>query len=978
VSATDVFVGRAQELASLRDALERAIGGQGSLVLVSGEAGIGKTSLVREMLLESQEKRVLILTGRCYDLSATLPYGPWLEIADRYPDSPELPNVPEVLRRDTAVGDIASQTALFDVVCTFLTSVAATRPLVIVLEDLHWSDHASLDLLRYVARNIASHRILLIATYRGDEVTRENPLYLMLPLLVRESRAERISLLPLDSNTIDELLHVRYSLSATEQESLGKYLRDRAEGNPLFTVELLRTLELENILRRSSGGWTAESLTSTTVPSLIQQTVAARLSSLSGYSKAAIRGAAVIGQFVPFSQWEMITDPAHMHRAIEDGLSSHLLVETEDVDRLAFRHALVHEAVYLSIPLIQRRALHRKLADLLIQQGHIDPDEIAYHLQKAGDARAADWLIKAGERAQRAYAWLTAAEQFNAALELLGPERSHERGWLLLHLGFILRHSDLPKGIDCIRQSCGIARHTGDGLLDAVATTYLGLLESYSGNMRSGIERMKAGVDAIDELPWDIPGPAYPWVTGLPDGVIESSRSWFQVFPLRGTVADFLVAVGQYREAKAIAEWTIARRECMQPLEATRNTHPTRPDVYMALADSTIMLGDLERGQQLFDVAIDGYRFAGDHIQVLVSTMYWFMRIGMPFRIEDRAELNRRITVMEDCLERARAAMTFDVSPNIARIPIYFVDGRWKELRSEYETGLGPFSTFWYITLDGWISHYQGNDQAAWNVVDRVLPEGLNTEPGNQEFQNGADALRLAGTIALDSGDLDVARHWLQVHDRWLDWSGGILGQPESLLLWGRQFMADGSIDQAEDALNKALEIARDPRQPYTLISIHRAIGELTTKKGDFNVAASHLVKSLAFAERCNALFERACTQVALAEAQLAAGTTEGVRARLDEARQIGLRLDAQPLVRRANELANATHPVQQNVPYNLTPRELDVLRHVVHGMSDREIADHLSISHHTVMRHVSHILGKLGVDSRTAAATIAVREALC
>jgi hypothetical protein len=760
-AAEDAFVGRARELSSLRDVLERAIDGEGTLVLVSGEAGIGNTSLVRALLGEAQGQDVLLLTGRCFDLSAALPYGPWLEIADRFPESSDLPDVPEVLRRGTRVGDIASQTALFEVASTFLADVATTRPLVIVLEDLHWSDHASLDLFRYVARKIASHRILLIATYRANEVTREHPLYLMLPLLVREANAERISLLPLDSDAISELLNVRYSLASADQARLEKYLRDRAEGNPLYTVELLRTLELEDVLKKSSDGWMVETLTSTTVPSLIQQTVEARLSPLSESSLAAIHAAAVIGQFVPFNQWEMITDPAHIHDSIEDGINLNLLEETEDGDRLAFPHALVHQAVYLSIPLIKRRELHRQLADSLIHQGHIDPDDIAYHLKRAGDARAAEWLIKAGERAQRSYAWLTAADHFKAALQFLNPESSRERGWLLLHVGWILRHSDLPKGIHHIRQSLEIARDVGDRLLDAVAISYLGLLEVHYGDMRRGIETMSAGVDAIDELPWGMLSLPFPWVTGLPDGTLENSTSWFQVFPLRGTLADLLVAVGRYREAKTIAESAIARRESMQPFETARNVHPTRPDVYLALADSTIMLGDLETGWRQFDEAIEGYRVAGDHIQVLVSTMYWIMRIGMPFRTEYAAELDRRVTVIEECLERARAAMTFDVSPTIARIPLYYLQGQWNELRSEFENGLGPFSTFWCTTLDGWLAHYQGGDQAAWNVVYRVLPEGPLTEPGNQEFQNATDALRLAVTLALESGDADGARRWL-------------------------------------------------------------------------------------------------------------------------------------------------------------------------------------------------------------------------
>jgi predicted ATPase len=168
--STSPLVGRERELELLRDAFWQASIGHGRLVLVSGEAGIGKTSLVQEFTREALEHDVTILRGYCYDLVTTPPYGLWLELTDRYPPRDDMPELPNALKRGTGTGDLPNQMALFEVARDFLESLAHERPLVIVLEDVHWADQASLDLLRYVAQRVEDQSTLLIVTYRDDEV----------------------------------------------------------------------------------------------------------------------------------------------------------------------------------------------------------------------------------------------------------------------------------------------------------------------------------------------------------------------------------------------------------------------------------------------------------------------------------------------------------------------------------------------------------------------------------------------------------------------------------------------------------------------------------------------------------------------------------------------------------------------------------------------------------------------------------------
>jgi predicted ATPase len=187
-------IGREREIALLRQRLAALLAGQGGLILIAGEAGIGKTDLVNWFAAETQTAGGRFFGGHCYGLTQTPPYGPWREaLAGLGSDRTDPPHRSPFAADPTTV---TSQSSLFDHVQDGLASVATRQPLLLVLEDLHWSDPASLELLRYVARGVASLPVLLVATYRGDEVAPKDPLFALLPHLVRETDAERITLGP--------------------------------------------------------------------------------------------------------------------------------------------------------------------------------------------------------------------------------------------------------------------------------------------------------------------------------------------------------------------------------------------------------------------------------------------------------------------------------------------------------------------------------------------------------------------------------------------------------------------------------------------------------------------------------------------------------------------------------------------------------------------------------------------------------------
>ena len=175
--------------------LDDAIAGHGSLVLISGEAGIGKTTLVRSVAQEATENGWIVIRGGCYDLTTTPPYGPWIEAFFRsYQPTSELPFLSERIRDEQGIQQLGSRGALFLEIDRLIAEIAEHTPLLIVLEDLHWTDEASADLLRFLARQLPDQRILIVATYRDDEIDRGHPLYGQLPAILREAPVERILL----------------------------------------------------------------------------------------------------------------------------------------------------------------------------------------------------------------------------------------------------------------------------------------------------------------------------------------------------------------------------------------------------------------------------------------------------------------------------------------------------------------------------------------------------------------------------------------------------------------------------------------------------------------------------------------------------------------------------------------------------------------------------------------------------------------
>ena len=419
---TQFIAGRDAELEQLRSHLEAARGSEGSLVLLAGEAGIGKTTLGADLCREAAMAGVLVLDGGCYDLTTTPPYGPWVEVFRSYIPAEGLPELPDQLQVGGGMAGIDSQAALFELAGRFLRSAASIQPLLILLEDVHWADPASLDFLRYLSRTLLDCPILLIATYRDDEIARDHPLAQLLPALVREGRVHRLQLQRLDEGAVLAMVRERYRLSAEDESRLVEYLGRLAEGNPFFVHELLYTLEEQRVLSPTVGGWMLGDLRDAGVPSLIQQVIDGRLTRLDSVPRSLLELAAIIGYDAPLDLLSELYEGSttELDAALQQ-LIDHRLLEVGAGQRsVRFNHALVRQSIYESISLLRRRALHRRMGELLASRSRPNPSDVANHLYTAQDERALEWLIRAAEQAQSLFAPAAVIVECDRASELAG------------------------------------------------------------------------------------------------------------------------------------------------------------------------------------------------------------------------------------------------------------------------------------------------------------------------------------------------------------------------------------------------------------------------------------------------------------------------------------------------------------------------------------------------------------------------------
>lgn len=962
-----MMVGREREHALLRASMDEALAGTGQVVLVSGTAGIGKTTLLRSLSAEAVGRGAVVLTGHCDRAAQSAAYGPWMEIS-RMAGGPQLPILGE-----ERLEDFRNQSDLFAAVRAALAGSCADRPLVVVLEDLHWADAASIDLLVDVGRHVDALATLIVASYRDDELTRLDSLYELVPTLVRDG-ARRIALRRLDREAVRSLVTASYDLPTADEQRLVSYLAQHADGNPLFVLELCRTLEDHGLLRSDRrDGWTLDDLRHVRVPPLIRQLIDARLERLDPRTRELLSIAAVIGQEVPLDVWAEVSgaSDSELDTAVEQAVSAHLLEESARGDQLCFGHALIADALYDGVILTRRRSWHRHIAEAMEWRASPDPDLVAHHFRQGGDGRAAAWLVRAGERSQRAFALLAAAARFEEAAAVLdgaSAEADRQRGWLLYRVAMLTRYASGPAAMPYFDEAERLGRAAGDPVLAAFASHDRGLVRCFMHAPRLGLAEMEQAMRQLDALPAGALDEV-PAIAG--EHAAAGVATTESVDQRRGQYVLWLGCAGQLQQTEERGEALLAR---LAPLATSVSTASS--DAIVGLAYVHVGQGRPAAATEAFELARARAREGHDWILAGLLTLEQLVSVALAYQATDVQGRTRLAADAEAAFELASGSTYVNFAP-VGRLPLLALEGPWDQaLEIAVPLSSQPGAVRPYLAgALGRLHQRQGRRREAWDAVRAGLPQWLSTEPGDIELQEGLDLVRLAADLALDDGDLELSGSWLELHGRWLDWSGGTRRRSEHLEARARHASLAGEAHAAVEHAAAAVGHARAPQQPLALIAALRTRGELALRAGHLDDAEEQLWEAAQLADACWATFEGALTRVALAEVRMAAGDNEAAVETRDDARAVLAALGARPAMDRADALGLPS--TGRVAPGGLSPRELDVIRLLAAGRSNKEIAAALAMSVRTAERHLANLYLKIHAHGRADAIAFAHRHGL-
>ena len=421
------FVGRRAELERLEQSWAEAAAGRPVTWVVGGDAGVGKSRLVREFVTRATANGATVLIGGCVDLADHgLPFWPFIEAIRTHiaelddderadvlgPGGPELTRMlPELTGQPVAVGSAAGASAqgrLFELLLGLLERLAQHRPLVLVVEDIHWADRSTRDLLAFLARTLRTERIMVIATHRADELYRGHPLR---PFLAELYRARVVRLLELRPFTRDEVADQLAAITGTRPDpALADAIFERSEGNAFYAEELVA------VSHEHDGG---------ELPLTLRDILLARVEHRSPVAQEVLRLAAVGGRRVPVRLLAEVSPlpAADLTVALREAVAHHLLVPA-GLDGYAFSHALLREAIYQELLPGERGELHLHYGAALTAHPELAgdsaavPSQLAYHWSAAHDLpQALAACVLAGRAAEARWGFAEAQKHYERALE---------------------------------------------------------------------------------------------------------------------------------------------------------------------------------------------------------------------------------------------------------------------------------------------------------------------------------------------------------------------------------------------------------------------------------------------------------------------------------------------------------------------------------------------------------------------------------
>jgi len=467
------LIDRAKEMSVLREAADRAVRGQGGVVFLYGEAGIGKTRLAKELGAYARSRGMQVLSGRSpalFRMDGVPPYVLWEEVIKDYLEvcTPEqlfrvigsypievsklVPELKQKLRtfpQSFPLSPEHSRDRLFEAVSQFVTNVSKETPLLVILDDLQWTDQSSLLLLHYLARGVYKESLLLLGAYRDTYVHKKHPLSPVLTELNRERLLQSVSLKRMSFDDVLEMIKRILEQDDVSREFC-KLVFEKTRGNPFFVEEVIKSLKEEEVIYREKNKWGIREVSKIEFPETVKDVIRARIGRLGDECQNVLTMASFVGKDFTFEALSGVTGVEEdelleiMDKLLKTGFIKRREIRGEDV--CSFADILVRDVVHGGVGHFKRKKLHGVVGSALekVYAKNIDEHlgELALHFLESGNKeKALDYFLKAGDKATKIYANNEAASYFQSALKLLEGKESElgERGRVLEELGDIKR-----------------------------------------------------------------------------------------------------------------------------------------------------------------------------------------------------------------------------------------------------------------------------------------------------------------------------------------------------------------------------------------------------------------------------------------------------------------------------------------------------------------------------------------------------------